>query len=68
MPQLDIFCHQVKHPVTGKVYIFLSHWPKVPRGTTQTLDVVVKATGRSSHPNGKGPIGPLAEENTYLWN
>ena len=68
MPQLDILCHQVKHRGTGMTYIFLSRWSTVFRGTTQTSQAVVKAIGCSSCLNGKGPIVPITEDNTYLWH
>lgn len=49
MPQLDLFCYEVKPPVPGIGCILLSHWPK-ESNTFSKSQVIAKATGYSQQP------------------
>lgn len=40
MSQLDTFHHQVKHPVPGRSYIYMSHWANGDTHTHKQLRVL----------------------------
>lgn len=53
IPQLDIFCHQVKQLVSRKGYIFLSHWPQGSPRPLKTPQGIDKVIGYPSKLDGK---------------
>lgn len=52
VPQLVIICYQLKPPMWGIGYMFLSYWPKWSYRTPK-LQTMVSATGYLPQPDGK---------------
>lgn len=56
-------CYQIKPPVPGMGYLFLSCWPVGPIDSPSlTLQAIANATGYSPKLD-----QPIAEDTTYLW-
>ena len=59
MPQLNTVCHQMEpseQEARGVLFILLSHWPTVLRGTSQTSQLIVRAVGCSSQSDNKAAL------------